>query len=81
LRYSKGCETRMPRQSVGRISVRTVTAHKKKYRQVWIHIPRTLTEGKGFPFNKAGDEVLIIVDEKKQRLIVEKLKPRTVGRR
>jgi len=80
LRYSKGCETRMPRQSVTKISVRIVTAHKKKYRQMWIHIPRVLMEGKGFPF-KAGDEVLIIVDEKKQRVIVEKLKPRTVGRR
>ena len=30
-----------------------------------------------FPFVK-GDEVLIVVDEKKRRLIVEKLEPRTV---
>ena len=39
--------------------------------------PTKLTQSKTFPFVK-GDEVLIVVDEKKRRLVVEKLEPRTV---
>jgi hypothetical protein len=40
---------------------------------VWLPVGQS----KEFPFEK-GEEVLIITDEKKQRLIIEKLEPRTV---
>jgi hypothetical protein len=40
-------------------------------------VPTKLAQSKTFPFVK-GDEVLIVVDEKKRRLIVEKLEPRTI---
>jgi hypothetical protein len=63
-------------QGVGKI-VERKPFPKKTYRQTWVYVPTKIAQAKGFPFRKT-DEVLIIVDEKKKRLIVEKVEPRTV---
>jgi hypothetical protein len=63
-------------QAVGRIVERKPFSDKE-YKQIWIYVPTKLAQSKTFPFVK-GDEVLIVVDEKKRRLVVEKLEPRTV---
>lgn len=63
-------------QAVGKVVERKPSGDKD-YKQTWIYIPTRLGQSKEFPFEK-GEEVLIIVDEKKKRLVIEKLEPRTV---
>jgi hypothetical protein len=64
-------------QAVGRVTKKTIKAHGKSFKQTWIYVPSELAEAKGFPFEQR-EQVLIIVDEKKRRLVVEKLEARTV---
>jgi hypothetical protein len=63
--------------AVGRVMSRTITSRRKQLQQTWIYIPKGLAESKEFPF-QGGEQVLLIVDGKGKRLVVEKLQARTV---
>jgi hypothetical protein len=64
-------------QAVGRVTKRVVQVRGKEFNQTWVYVPSELGEAKSFPFTHR-EQVLIIVDEKKKRLVVEKLEARTV---
>jgi hypothetical protein len=53
------------------INRRTRMANNKAYNRFFIYVPTDLAGDSAFPF-KEGDEIIIKIDSKKRRLIIEK---------
>jgi len=61
----------------GKINVKIIKSRGKEYRQRWIYIPAQLVDSGKFPF-KDGEPVLFVIDEKNNRVVIQKLTPQPV---
>jgi len=59
-----------------KVNIKVVTSRGKRYSQNWVYLPAALIHNPKFPF-APDEQVLVVIDEKGQRLIIEKLRPQS----
>jgi len=58
--------------ATGKLNVKFIKSNGKTYTQKWLYIPAKLVDSGKFPF-EADETVVFIIDEQKQRVILQKL--------
>lgn len=60
--------------AAGKINVKIIKSRGKQYFQRWIYVPSQLIDSGAFPFAD-NEPVLLVVDTKKEQVVIQKLRP------
>lgn len=65
---------KQPSHAAGKINVKVIKSRGKVYKQRWVYVPAQLIDSGTFPFAD-NEQVLLVVDEKNEEVIIQKLRP------
>ena len=63
--------------ATGKLNVKFIKSRGKVYTQRWLYIPAKLIDSGKFPF-EADETVVFVLDEKRQQVILQKLRTQPV---
>ena len=59
--------------ATGKLNIKYIRSRGKTYEQRWLYIPARLIDSGKFPF-EANETVVFVLDEKRQQVILQKLR-------
>jgi hypothetical protein len=63
--------------ATGKLNVKFIKSRGKTYEQKWLYVPAKLIDSGKFPF-EANETVVFIIDEKKNQVVLQKLKTQPI---